>query len=185
MWTLNISSFTSEETEVPSRKRGLDKNHFSQHGAGPNRALLSLRLWIPQTMKPRGGPLVVVQLLSHVWLCDQHTRLPYPSPSPRACSNSCPLSQWCHPTTSSSVAPFFCLQSFPAWGSFLMSQLFASGGQSIGVLASKSVLPMNIKDWFPLGLTGLISLLFSGTLHSFGYIFPFLCLLLHSFLCCL
>ena len=68
MWTLNISSFTSEETEVPSRKRGLDKNHFSQHGAGPNRALLSLRLWIPQTMKPGGGPLVVVQLLSHVWL---------------------------------------------------------------------------------------------------------------------
>ena len=80
----------------------------------------------------------------------KHTRLPCPSPTPRACSNSCPLSQWCHPTIS-------CLQSFPASGSFLISQFFASGGQSIG--ASASALPMNIQDWFPLGLTGLISLL--------------------------
>ena len=84
-------------------------------------------------------------------LCDQHARLPCPSPSLRACSNSCPLSQWCHPTISSSVAPFSCLQSFPASGSFVMSQLFASGGQRIGVLASGLVLPMNIQDWFPLG----------------------------------
>ena len=72
--------------------------------------------------------------------------------------NSCPLSQWCHPTVSSSVGPFSsCLQSFPESGSFPMSQFFASGGQSIGVSASASVLPMNIQDWFPWGLTGMIS----------------------------
>ena len=82
----------------------------------------------------------------------QHARLPCPSPTPGAYSNSCPLSQWCHPTISSSVIPCSsCLQSFPASRSFQMSQLFASGGQSIGVSASASVLPMNIQDWFPLG----------------------------------
>ena len=90
----------------------------------------------------------------------QHTRLPCPSPAPGVYSNSCPLSRWCHPNISSSVIPFSsCLQSFPASGSFLMSQLFASGGQSIGVSASASVLPMKIQDWFPLGWTGCISLL--------------------------
>ena len=84
----------------------------------------------------------------------QHASLPCPSPAPRAYSNSCPLSQWCHPTISSSVVPFSSrLQSFPALGSFPMNQFFASGGQSIGVSASASVLPMNIQDWFPLGLT--------------------------------
>ena len=89
----------------------------------------------------------------------QHARPPCPSPTPGAYSDSCPLSQWCHPTISSSVVPFsFCPQSFPAPGSFPMSQFFASGGQSIGVSASASVLPMTIQDWFPLGLTGLISL---------------------------
>ena len=90
----------------------------------------------------------------------QHTRLPCPSPSPRACSNSCPRRQWCHPTISSSVIPFSsCLQSFPASGSFSpMSQFFTSSGQSIGASASASALPMNIQAWFPLGLTGLISL---------------------------
>ena len=88
----------------------------------------------------------------------QHTRLPCPSPTPRAYSNSCPLSQWCHPTVSSSVVPFSCLQSFPASGSFPMSQFFTSGAQSIGVSTSASVIPMNIQDWFPLGWTGLISL---------------------------
>ena len=89
----------------------------------------------------------------------QHARLACPSPTPGACSNSCPSSWWYHPTISSSVVPFSsCLQSFPASGSFPMSQFFASGGQSIGGSASASVLPMNIQDWFPLGLTGLISL---------------------------
>ena len=87
----------------------------------------------------------------------QHARLPLPSLFPEVCSNSCPLSRWCHPTISSSVVPFSCLQSSPASGSFPMSWLFASGGQSIG--SSASVLPMNIQGWFPLGLTGLISLL--------------------------
>ena len=89
----------------------------------------------------------------------QHTRLPCPSPSPGVCSKSCPLSRWWHTTTSSSVVPFSsCPPSFPVSGSFPMSQFFLSGGQSIGVLASASVLPMNIQGWFPLGLTGLILL---------------------------
>ena len=88
----------------------------------------------------------------------QHARPPCPSPTPGVYSNSCPLSQWCHPTISCSVVPFFsCLQSFPASGSFPMSQFFASGGQSTGVSASASVLPMNIQDWFPLGWTFWIS----------------------------
>ena len=93
----------------------------------------------------------------------QHTRPPCPSPTPRACSNSCPSSQWCHPTISSSVIPFCsCLQSFPATGSFPMSQFFASAGQSTGASALSSVLPMTIHDWFPLGLTGWISLQSKG-----------------------
>ena len=93
----------------------------------------------------------------------QHARLPCPSLTPRGCSNSCPLSWWCHPTISSSVSPFSsCLQSFPESGSFLMSQFFASGGQIIGASASASVLPVNIQGWFPVGLTGLISLLSKG-----------------------
>ena len=88
----------------------------------------------------------------------QHTRLPCPSPTPGACSNSCPSSRWCHPTISSSVIPFSsCLQSFPASGSFQMSQFFPSGGQSIGVSASTAVFPMNTNGLFPSGLTGLIS----------------------------
>ena len=93
----------------------------------------------------------------------QHARPPCPSPTPRPCSNSCPLSQWCHPTISSSVISFSsCLQSLPGSGSFPVSLFFASGGQNIG--ASVSVLPMNIQDWFPVELTGLISLLlFKGS----------------------
>ena len=88
----------------------------------------------------------------------KHARLPCPSPTPGACSNSCPSSQWCHPTISSSVVPFSsCLQSFPASGSFPMSQLFTSGGQRIGVSTSASILPMNIRDWFRIGWTGWIS----------------------------
>ena len=99
----------------------------------------------------------------------QHTRLPCPSPTPRACSNSCPLSWWWHPTISSSLVPFSsCLQSFPAPGSFPMSRFIASGGQSIGVSSSASVLPMNIQDWFPLGWTGWISLQFKGPSRIFS-----------------
>ena len=100
-----------------------------------------------------------------------HIRLPCPSPTPRACSNSCPLSWWCHPTISSSVVPFSsCLQFFPWLGSFPMSQFFTSGGQSTGVSATASVLPMNIQDWFLLGLTGLNSLPFKGLWRVFSNI---------------
>ena len=98
----------------------------------------------------------------------QHARPPCPSPTPGVYSNSCPSSRWCHPTISSSVVPFSsCLQSFPASESFPMSQFFASGGQSIGVSASASVLPMNIQDWFPLGLTGLTSMQSRDSQESF------------------
>ena len=104
-----------------------------------------------------------VQLLSHVKLFvtpwTAAPRLPCPSPTPGARSNSCPSSWWCHPTITLSVVPFLsCLRSFPASGSFRMSQLFASAGQTTGVSASASVLPMNIQDWFLLGFTGLIFL---------------------------
>ena len=93
----------------------------------------------------------------------QHARLPCPSPTPGACSNSCPSSQWCHPTISSSVVPFSsCPQSFSASGSFQMSQFFTSDGQSIGVSASASVIPLNIQDRFPLGWTGFMSLQSKG-----------------------
>ena len=99
----------------------------------------------------------------------QHARLPCPSPSPGAGSNPCPLSRWCHPTISSSVINFSsCSQSFPAPGSFPMSQLFPSGGQSIGASASASVLPMNIQDWFPLGRTSWISLQSKGLSRAFS-----------------
>ena len=97
----------------------------------------------------------------------QHVRLPCHSPSPRACSNSCPSSRWCHPTISSSVTHFSsCLQSFPASGPFLVSQFFTSGGPSIG--ASAPVLPMNIQGWFPSGLTGLIFLQSKGLWRVFS-----------------
>ena len=110
--------------------------------AGGNRALFS-RLVVSNSLQPHGL---------------QHTRLPCPSLSPRVCSNSCPLSWWCHPTILTSLVPFSSFpQPFPASGSFPMSWFFASGGQSIGVSASASVLPMNIQDSFPLGLTALIS----------------------------
>ena len=99
----------------------------------------------------------------------QHTRLPCQSPNPRAYSNSCPLSRWCRLIISSSVTPFlFCLQSFPASGSFPMSQFFTSDGQSIDVSASTSVLPMNTQGWSPLGWTGWISLQSKGLSRVFS-----------------
>ena len=101
----------------------------------------------------------------------QHVRPPCPSPTPRVHPNPnpCPSSWWCHPTISSSVVPFSsCPQSFPATGYFPMSQLFASGGQSIGVSASTSVLPMNTQDWSPLGWTGWISLKSKGFSRVFS-----------------
>ena len=113
-----------------------------------------------------------VQSLSHVrlfstpWIAARQA--PHPSPTPGAHVNSCPFSPYCHPTISSSVVPFSsCPQSFLASGSFLRSQLFASGGQSIGVSASTSVLPMNTQDWSPWGWTGWISLQSKGLFKSF------------------
>ena len=104
-----------------------------------------------------------------LWPCGlQHARLPHPPLFARVCSNSCPLSWRCHPITLSSVILFsFCLQSFPASGSFLMSQLFASGGPSIGTSASGSVISINIQGWLPLGLTGLICLQSKGLSRVF------------------
>ena len=105
-------------------------------------------------------------LQPHEW---KHTRLPCPSPTPGACSNSCPLTRWSHPTISFSVISLSSrLQSFPASGSFQMSQLFTSGGQNIGVAASASVIPMNIQDWFSLGLTGWISFQSKGFSRLFS-----------------
>ena len=109
-----------------------------------------------------------VQSLSRVRLCDP---MNCSTPTPGVYSNPCSLSQWCHPAISSSVTPFSsCLQSFPASGSFQMSQLSASGGQSIGVSALTSVLPMNNQDWFPLGWTGWISLQSRGLSRVFSKI---------------
>ena len=100
----------------------------------------------------------------------QHARLPCPSPTPGAYSNSCPLSRWCHPTISSSVVPFSsCPQSFPASRSFPISQLFVSGSPSIGVSATTSVLPMNTQDWSPLGWNGWISSQSKGLSRVFSY----------------
>ena len=99
----------------------------------------------------------------------QHARAPCPSPTPGVYSNSCPLSQWCHPTISSSVIPLSCcLQTFPTSESFPVSQFFASGGQSIWVSASTSALPMNTQDWSPLGWTGWISLQSKGLSRVFS-----------------
>ena len=99
----------------------------------------------------------------------QHARPPCPSPTPGLHPNSCPLSRWCHPATSSSIVPFSsCPQPLPASGSFPMSQLFTSGGQSIGVSASASVLPVNTQDWSPLGWTGWISLQSKGLARVFS-----------------
>ena len=122
------------------------------------------RLWFSHIQFSRS---VMSNSMRPHWL--KHTRLPCPSPTPRTYSNSWPLSRWCHPTISSSVVPFSShLQSFPVSESLAMSQFFPSGGQSIGVSASASVLPMNSQNWFPLGLTGLISLLSKGLSRVFS-----------------
>ena len=111
--------------------------------------------------------LVVSDSLRHHGL--QHARLPYPSPSPEVCSRSCPLRWWCHPTISSSITLFsFCPQSFPASGTFPMSRSFTSGDQNTGASVLASVVPMSIQCWFPLRLTGLISLLPEGLSEVFS-----------------
>ena len=141
-WNLWICSVTCQRIEVEDRIKVV--NQFSS--VQFSHSVVSDSLW------PHGP---------------QHTRFPCPSPTPGAYSNSCPLSQWCHPTTSSSVIPFSsCLQSFPASGSFPVTQFFESGSQSIGVSASASVLPMNIQNWFTLGLDWLDLLAVQGTLQN-------------------
>ena len=127
-----------------------------------------LKLNIQEIMIMASGPIIQFSCSvrsDYLWPHGlQHARLPCPSPTPRVYSNSCPWSRWCHPTTLSSVIPFSsCLQSFPASGLFPVSQFFESGGQST---ALASVLPMNIQDWFPLGLTGWISLQSKGLSES-------------------
>ena len=137
-------------------------------------------LHIPGTCLWKSAKILVMYInwvqFSHSFVSDslwphelQHTRPPCPSPTPGVYSNSCPLSQWCHPTISSSVFPFSSsLQSFPASGSFPVSQFFSSGGQSIGVSASASVLPVNIQDWFLLEWIGWISLQSKGLSRIFS-----------------
>ena len=129
--------------------------------------VLSALSWPKWEGHPKTEAICILLLFSSSIVSDflqphglQHSRLPCPSLSPRACSNSCPLNQWYHPTISSSVIPFSsCLHPFPALGSFQMSWLLASGGQSMWASASALIFPMNIQGWFPLGLTGLISLI--------------------------
>ena len=128
------------------------------------------RIWASASVLPMNLLLFSCSVMSDsLWPHGlQHARLPCPSLSPRVGSNSCPLSRWCCPTISSSVVPFSsCPQSFPASGSFPISQVFASGGQSIGASVSASVLPMNIQGWFLLGLTCLISLQSKGLSRVF------------------
>ena len=144
--------------------------------------ILKLKLWLKNSQQAKVQDQVasqmnsfniyrisLVQSLRCVQVFATPCRRPCPSPTLRACSNSCPSCWWCHPACSSSVIPLSsCLQSFPASGSFQISQLFASGGQSTGVSASGSVLPMNMQDWCPLQLTGLISLQSKGPSRVFS-----------------
>ena len=119
-----------------------------------------LALWKQSYDRPSSVQFSCSIVSNSLWPHEpQHARPSCPSPTPGVYPNSCPLSRWCHPIISSSVAPFSCRQSFPASASFPVSHFFTSGGQSIGVSASTSALPVNIWGWFPLGSTGLISLL--------------------------
>ena len=126
--------------------------------------------WVSYYLKVQFSSVQLLSLSDSLWPHEsQHTRPPCPSSTPRVYSNSCPLSLWCHPAISSSVIPFSsCPRSLPASGSFPMSQLLEWGGQSIGVSASASVLPMNTQDWSPLEWTGWISLQFKGLSRVFS-----------------
>ena len=138
-------------------------NSFCKMGIMPEMIIMLNEAWL---QRPQLAGVFPSVQFSHSVVSDslrphglQHARLPCPSPTPRAYSNSCPLSQWCHPTISFSVTPFSsCLRPFPTSGSFPMSQFFTSVGQNTEVSASASSFQKNIQDWFPLGLTGLISL---------------------------
>ena len=142
-----------QELEILSPSPLIIKNLFTMESSIISSVLSLIRVWPLVTHEP------------------QHARSPCPSPTPGVYPNSCPLSRWCHPTISSSVVPFSsCSQSFPASGFFQISQLFTSGGLSIGVSASTSVLPMTIQAWFPLGLKGWISLQSKGLSRVFSNI---------------
>ena len=166
MW--NLSFLTRNQTHTPCIERW-NLNHWPAREV-PTEILIDTlcsyyqhfhwfssfqfsRSVVPDSLRPHGL---------------QQARLPCPSPTPRPCSNSCPSSQWCHLIISSSVVPFSCLQSFPGSGSFPASPFFTSDGQSIGVSASASVLPVNIQDWFPLGWTAWISLQSKGLSRVFS-----------------
>ena len=159
---LLVTHISTKPSFEPGAK-SLSRPFSSIYGSQPTPfSPLEIGQWLPS-----------VQSLSHVLLFVtlglQHARLPCPSPSLEPCSNSCPSSQWCHPTMSSSVIPFFsCLQSLPASESFPVTQFLTSGGQSIGASASASVLPKNIQEWFPLELTSLIFLQSKGLSRVFS-----------------
>ena len=167
MWP-SFTTPSSPQTYIFSQIKNQQSQKFPDSGSIPGQGTE-----IPQAIlrSQKKSSLLTCKLInsvqfSHSVVSDswrphglQHARLPCPSPTPRAYSNSCPLSRWCHPTISSSIGPFSShLQSFPASRSFLRCQFFASGGQSIGISASASVLPMNIQHWFPVGWISWISL---------------------------
>ena len=157
-WSGSLLSFSNPSTPVSLSP--LNTDGLTETGWNPR----------PFIAKYKGTIVVAVQSFLILWAHGlQHSRLPCPPLSPGVCSDSYPLSRWCHPTISSPVVPFSsCPQSFPTLGSFAMSQLFASGGQSVGASALASVLPMNIQDWYPLEFTGLISLLSKGLVRVFS-----------------
>ena len=167
MWP-SFTTPSSPQTYIFSQIKNQQSQKFPDSGSIPGQGTeIPQAIWRSQ----KKSSLLTCKLInsvqfSHSVVSDswrphglQHARLPCPSPTPRAYSNSCPLSRWCHPTISSSIGPFSShLQSFPASRSFLRCQFFASGGQSIGISASASVLPMNIQHWFPVGWISWISL---------------------------
>ena len=158
----SLTLWSQGQESIPTKNTGAGY-HFLIQGLPKPRIKPASPAWQVNSL-----PLShLVQFSRLVMSNSLHARPPCPSPTPGVHPNSCPLSQWCHPTISSSFIPFSsCPQSFPASGSFPMSWLFAWGGQSIG--ASASVFPVNTLDWFPLGLTGLISLLFKGLSRVFS-----------------
>ena len=164
-WLLstNFKPFTLARRPVPLCSRSWPQTYMSAPTSTKQRALLITE---PIHLFYSVQSLSRVRLFLTSWAAACQASLSITNSG--ACSDSCPLSWWCHPTISSSVVPFSCLQPFPASGSFLRSQFFASGGQNIGVSASALVLPMNIQDWFPLGLTGWISLLLKGLSRVFS-----------------
>ena len=181
-WLVTEQHFVKEEVSevsflrVPSHSWGSTLMTFTSQSTPPTQLpshwgldLKQMNVWRTQTfsLSVQFSRSVVSDSLRPHGL--QHARPPCPSPTPRVYSNSCPLSQWCHPTISSSVVLFSsCLQSFPVSGSFQVSQFCVSGGQNIGVSASISVLPMNTQDWIPLGWTGWISLESEGLSRVFS-----------------